>query len=171
MDARFVNPFVVSVKQVFKTMADADVQILKPKMKSDESSDVSGIIGFSGDAMGAVVLCFPGDVACKLASAFSGEEMTIDHVDFADAIGELANMVAGGAKALFKDLTVNISLPSVAIGKSHLIGVAALPADTPRLVIPCQTEMGTFHLEVAMIVNQKSGNNTPQAAQAAGAST
>ncbi len=171
MDVRYINPFVVSIKQVFNTMAGVDVQVLKPKIKvaDSDSVGVSGVIGLSGDAVGACLLCFPTDVACKLASAFAGEEMNQSHPDFADAIGELANMVAGGAKAQFKGLDVAISLPSVVIGDPHEVIVTGVPSDAPRLIIPCQTELGQFHVEVALVVGKHAGQQKTNAANAAGA--
>ncbi len=171
MDVRHINPFIVSIKDVFSTMAGVEVQVLKPKMKTDDSETVgvSGVIGLSGDAAGACLLCFPTDVACKLASAFSGEEMSENHPDFADAIGELANMIAGGAKSNFDGLAVTISLPSVVVGDPHEIVVTGVPSDTPRLIIPCQTEMGQFHVEVAMVVEKWAGQHQTSAADAAGA--
>ncbi len=173
MDVRYINPFVVSIKQVFSTMAGVEVQVLKPKNKAGHHQPVgvSGVIGFSGDAAGACLLCFPTDVACKLASAFSGEEMTGDNGDFTDAIGELANMVAGGAKAHFDGLAVSISLPSVVIGDPHAVIVTGVPSDAPRLIIPCQTELGQFHVEVAMVVGKRAGPQKANAASAAGATS
>ncbi len=171
MDVRYINPFIVSIKQVFSTMADVEVQVLKPRMKTDgsEAVGVSGVIGFSGDAAGACLLCFPTDVACKLASAFAGEEMSESHPDFADAIGELANMVAGGAKAGFDGLTVAISLPSVVIGNPHEVTVTGVPSNMPRLIIPCETELGQFHVEVAMVITKPADQEKTNAASAAGA--
>ncbi len=171
MDVRYVNPFMVSIKEVFSTMAGVEVQVLKPKMKVNGSGavGVSGVIGFSGDAAGACLLCFPTDVACKLASAFAGEEMSASHPDFSDAIGELANMVAGGAKSQFDGLAITISLPSVVIGDPHEVIVTGVPPDAPRLIIPCQTELGQFHVEVAMVVGKHAGQQQTNAAGAAGA--
>lgn len=40
MDVRHINPFVVSIKQVFSTMAGVEVQALKPRMKADDSAAV-----------------------------------------------------------------------------------------------------------------------------------
>ena len=173
MDVRYINPFVVSIRQVFSMMANVDVQVLKPRVKAHrhDKVGVSGVIGFSGDATGACLLCFPTNVACKLASAFSGEEMDEDHADFADAIGELANMVAGGAKGQFDGLEVNISLPSVVIGDPHEVNVTGVPSGVPRLIIPCDTELGQFHVEVAMVVAGDAGQQQPQAAGAAGATS
>ena len=173
MDVRYINPFMASVRDVFRTMANVEVQILKPRMRTDECRQpgVSGVIGLSGDAIGACVLCFPTDVACKLASAFSGEEMSEGHPDFADAIGELANMVAGGAKAQFGGLAVTISLPSVIIGNPHKVIVTGLSPDTPRLIIPCHTELGEFHVEVAMVIGKRPGQPQTNAASATGATS
>ena len=116
-------------------------------------------------------MCFPTNVACKLASAFAGEEMDEGHADFADAIGELANMVAGGAKAQFSGLEVSISLPSVVVGDPHVVNVTGVPSSAPRLIIPCDTEMGQFHVEVAMVVGSGAGQQQTRAAGAAGATS
>ena len=173
MDIRYINPFMASVRDVFRTMANVEVQILKPRVRTDERRlpGVSGVIGLSGDVTGACVLCLPSEVACKLASAFSGEEMTESHPDFADAIGELANMVAGGAKSQLGGLAVSISLPSVVIGDPHEVGVTGLPSDTPRVVIPCQTEMGQFQVEVAMIVTKNPARKGDRTTNTAGATS
>jgi len=152
-----VNLFIRSIQHVFETMANLNVTIEKPEVKTDHQCDVSSVISFSGGVTGAVTLCFPTSVAGALASAFAGEEMDLQHPDFRDAIGELANMVAGNAKSNFDlDEQVNISLPSVTIGGNHSVDIAKLPPNTPQLVIPCHTEKGAFHVEVVMInVSQK----------------
>lgn len=171
MDVRFINPFMVSIHQVFKTMVNLEIQVLKPtlKRKGETSADVSSVIGFSGDAAGACVLCFSSEVACRLAGAFAGEEMTPQHPDFADALGELANMIAGGAKARFDGLSVSISLPSVIIGKEHEVSVTGVSSDAPRLMIPCESEMGNFFVEIAMVVKTPKDQTESKAAPAAGA--
>ncbi|MFA7236218.1 MAG: hypothetical protein WC058_05070 [Phycisphaeraceae bacterium] len=38
----------------------------------------------------------------------NGQRITLDHPDFGDAMGELANMVAGNAKAEFTDQHLSI---------------------------------------------------------------
>ncbi|MCG3136714.1 MAG: hypothetical protein HJJLKODD_00549 [Phycisphaerae bacterium] len=168
MDVKFINPFVMAIRQVFKTMANTEIQVQKPKVASpNEGCDVSGVIGFSGDATGACILCFPKEVACKLASSFAGVELNIGDADFADAIGELANMVAGSAKAQFIGLEVSISLPSVVIGTHHNVAVTTQPSNAPRLQIPCSCSLGDFHVEVAMVVNKKQ--TAPTAAATSGA--
>jgi len=138
--------FMKSVTEVLSTMVGISVTIGKPHTKLDPtpSYDVSGIIGFSGDVMGSMVLSFDSDTATALASNFAGTRITPDNPDFPDAIGELANMIAGAAKKSFGTLA-SISVPSVIIGPGHRI---ARLQDVPCIVIPCSTPVGSFAVEV-----------------------
>lgn len=149
MDVRYINPFIAAIGNVFKTMVGTEVRIGKPILKAArmKSADVSGVIGLSGDIQGCVVLSFPEDVACKVASRFAGVEMDIDHPDFADAIGELTNMMAGNAKKDFP-CKASISLPSVITGTGHSVSQSKM---SPFLMIPCESKLGTFHVEVALL--------------------
>lgn len=156
MDVRYINPFVSSICNTFGTMCGLNVEIGKPQLKTgdDLTSDVSGVIGFSGDAAGSVVLHFDLDVACKIATAFAQTEITPDHPDFADAIGELANMVAGGAKSKFEGLDINISLPNVIIGAKHKVSACKA---SPRLMFSCSAECGPFQVEIGMEMKKGAG--------------
>lgn len=153
MDVRLINPFVQSVKRVFETMVHVKMNVGKPYLKPADGphADVSGIIGFSGDAAGCVVISFTSDVACKAASNFACTPIDTHHPDFADAIGELANMVAGNAKKEFADLNIKISLPSVVIGEQFVVSNSK---SSPRIVIPCKCELGEVYVEVAMELSQ-----------------
>ena len=155
MDAKFVNPFVCSVQNVMQTMCGVEVQVGKPFLKigNDPRADISGIIGFSGDATGSIVLELHYDVASKLASAFAGIEITPEHEDFADAIGELCNMVAGNAKKEFgEEFDISISLPNVITGKDHALAVTR---STQQIVIPCETDLGLFHVVIGMVLGKQ----------------
>jgi len=151
MDVRHVNPFVKSVCNTFETMCGLPVTPHKPQLKTNNEPphEVSGIIGFSGDAVGSVVLNFSFETASKVASMFVGVEITPEHHDFADAIGELANMVAGGAKAQFHGLDISISLPNVIVGQHHNVST---PNFSSRIIIPCATDAGQFGLELGMVL-------------------
>ncbi len=154
MDVRYINPFVKSICNVFDTMCGLQVTVGKPGMKTDHLplTDVSSVIGFSGDAAGSVVLDFSFDIASKIASTFAGTEITPEHPDFADALGELTNMIAGGAKCQFEGLNISISLPNVIVGHNHNVSASKV---APRIVIPCTTNVGTFHVEVGMVLANK----------------
>ncbi len=90
---------------------------------------------------------FTFETASKIATAFAGIEINPQHPDFADAIGELANMVAGGAKSKFKGLDISISLPNVIVGKDHNVSASK---NSPRIIIPCNTSLGAFQVEIGM---------------------
>ena len=139
MDVRYINPFIAAVKTVFETMVMTDVTVGKPVPAgggNDPKVDVSAIIGLSGDAVGAVVLSFEMDIASSIASKFAGVELKPEHPDFADALGELCNMVAGQAKVRLEGLNCSVSLPSVIIGQEHVVSQSK---STPRLLLPCSS--------------------------------
>ncbi len=165
MDVKFINAFIGSIMHVFKTMVHVEVKVGKPAIKQAKmiSAEVSGVIGLSGDVIGSVVLSFPGDSACKLASAFAGTPLTMDSPDFTDAIGELANMVAGNAKKDFEGYNASISLPSVIIGPGHSVSQSKA---SPFLIIPCETSMGSFSVEIALMTNKKAATGRPELAGA-----
>ena len=166
MDVRYINPFMDAVKHLFKTMLRTELILSKPVLRVDDvRADVSAVIGFSGGATGSVVLCFPMSTALKAASAFAGIKMTRDHEDFADALGELANIVAGQAKSKLEEFNISISLPSVILGQEFAV---LHSKQRPRLVIPCDSSLGRFTVEVAMVVEKKqeTGRSEPATAGA-----
>lgn len=148
MDASYVKPFIESTKAVFLTMLAADVSFGRPyTVASPPRFDVSGIIGMSGDVVGAVVLSLPTGVARKMVARFTNSAVDDSSEDFADAIGEIVNMISGGAKAHFKGRSVSISCPSVVVGPGHTV---KRPSNTPCISIPCMTAFGDFSIEVSI---------------------
>lgn len=153
IDPKLIVPFINSVRQVFATMVKVATTVERPHLKIAPAPqyDVSAIVGFSGDIVGSVVVSFQREAAIHLVSAFAGMEIDPDSSDFADAVSELANMIAGSAK---KDLGHNasITVPSVIMGHGHTI---ARLSDVPCLVVPCKTPVGDFAVEVNIKVKEK----------------
>ncbi len=165
MDPAYITPFIASVTNVFSTMLQLQVTINDPHVKAAPlgTHDVSGIIGISGDIVGSIALSMPRQTAERLVTLFTGTQMSCEHADFADAIGELINMISGGAKAQFPKGKSSISCPSVIMGKDHTV---AIPKDTPCIVIPCVTDCGDFSVEIALKVKTAVAANPPAAARA-----
>lgn len=164
MDAAYITPFIASIQNVFATMMQLKVTIGDPHIKNDQHTtyDISGIIGMSGDVVGSVVVSFPENTATACVALFSGTQLETNNPDFADAIGELVNMISGGAKGMFQGKKkVSISCPSVVVGKGHTV---ARQKDTPCVVIPCITDCGELVIEIAI-------RETQAAAQTSGAAT
>ncbi len=149
MDASMITPFVNAIQNVFSTMFQLPVEIGEPRLKADRKAthDVSGIIGVSGEMVGTIVLSMPSEAASSIVTLFTGMEFDPDSPDFADAVGELVNMISGNAKADFQRKGVSISCPSVVIGEGHMI---AVQSGTPCVLIPCSTDCGEVVLEVAL---------------------
>jgi chemotaxis protein CheX len=144
--SKIITPLVVSVRTVLSTMAGTATTFGSFYLKTgaDPRHDVSGIISFSGEVVGSVVIGLPTQVAVSLVNAFAGVEFCPDSSEFADAIGELANMIAGSAKKNM-GVTANISIPTVIVGPSHQ---TARLSGVPCIIIPCNTALGNFEVEV-----------------------
>jgi chemotaxis protein CheX len=149
MDPSYITPFITSVRNVFSTMLQLELEVGQPTIKKTTGTlhDVSGIIGMNGDVQGSVVLSLHGETAVRIVALFTGEEMAMDNPDFADAIGELINMICGGAKALFPGNSVSISIPSVVTGKGHIV---SQPKDAPCVMLPCTSDCGELAIEIAI---------------------
>lgn len=155
MDMRFITPFVASLQNVFTCMLGTEAQLGKPYLKGtmDQQIDLVTIISLSGDVIGSTVLGFPEETALAIASKFACEKMTLDHPDLPDALGELINMVTGGAKANLQGITASISLPRVIAGKNVKVGG---PKALPFVVLPFKSELGYFYLELSVLSNDQA---------------
>lgn len=143
-----IMPFINAVKQVFQKMVRVEAVVQAPYLKSQTGStyEVCGIIGLSGQVTGSVVVSFSDAAAEKLVEAFAGVALHRTSPDFADAIGELANMIAGSAKQHLGG-RASISVPSVVIGAGYTV---ATPSGVPCVVIPCTSPFGKFAVEVCI---------------------
>ncbi len=148
MDNNFILPFIKSTRNVFETMFHLEVTFETPEIRTAPmpSHDVSAIIAMSGDVEGTVVLSFPSETARRVVAVFTGGEGPMSNEDMSDAIGEVVNMIAGGAKGQFKGKNVSISCPSVVMGSSHKVYGRK---DIVTVAIPCSCDCGEFMVEVA----------------------
>lgn len=142
-----INPFVSATIETFQSMMKTTVtpgKIILVK-GAELHHDISGIIGLSGGAKGTITLSFPKLTALKTVSAFIGEKVvTMDEI-VKDAIGELANIVAGAAKKDLTQFKISISLPTVIVGDGHEVmgGKEVIP-----LAVPFESPFGKFSLIV-----------------------
>lgn len=152
MDPSYIKPFVLAVKRVFETMITLPFSLGKPTLKkgSEVPHEISSIIGLSGNVSGSVVISLSQAVAFQLASALLGEEITELNEDCTDAIGEIANIIAGNAKTDFPSRDNAISVPSVVVGRHKV----TYPSGIPIISIPCATDKGEMIIEIALKVNE-----------------
>ena len=148
MDVRYINPFLTAIQNIFDTMIGIDMLVGQPGLKTDREPayEVSSIIGLTGDVKGCVVVNLSEKTALKFASALLGDEITELDDDCTDAIGEIANMIAGNAKTEFPEGTTSISVPSVVTGKHKV----TYPSGLPIITIPCETDEGSLIVDIAI---------------------
>jgi chemotaxis protein CheX len=149
VDAAHVNPFLEAASTVFKTVLNCDIQRRRLSFKKSDlpSFEISGVIGLSGKAAGAVVLSLSKPVAFKVVETLLDTRVSEINSDVVDAVGELTNMIAGGAKTALAHLEMSLGLPSVVTG-----GYIKFVSRTPPLGILFDTAWGQITLEVILDV-------------------
>jgi len=150
MKAEYINPFITSIISVFDTMLGCELKREAPFVKDSHqpAHEVSGVIGLSGKARGTVVFSLGREAALSATEAMLDERPTEINSDVTDAVGELTNIIAGGAKAQLEHFAMGLSLPNVVTGKGHVI---EFPKDAAPICIPFGSEWGPVVLEVGLI--------------------
>ena len=123
---QYIQPFIKVSETVFHEFCKTEVKagrvffVNKDEHKADW--DISGVIGLSGEATGAVAISLREATAIQVTARITGEEHKSLDSDVTDAIGEIVNIIAGNVKKHFEEaFKVKISLPSIITGKSHTI--------------------------------------------------
>jgi len=151
MNAEILNPFLQATLEVLRTMAHIEPSRgdIRVKGSDDGFFDVSGVVGLTGQVQGFVSLSFCQPAALHVVGAFIGETVGAVDEHVKDAIGELANMVAGGAKRALAEAgyDLRISIPSVIVGPGHSI---SRPRGIPCFEIPFETEKGAFSVDLCL---------------------
>jgi chemotaxis protein CheX len=151
MDAKYINPILDAVQDVFMTMAGMDVLAGKPGLNTGKipAYDVTGRIGLSGAVSGAICVSFSDDLSLKLVSCILEEDYSELDEDSIDALKEITNMIVGNAKSNFPDDNVEISVPDLLLGKSSDI----YPNGLPIISIPFSTDSGNFTVDITFRKN------------------
>ncbi len=149
MQAAHVNPFLKALSDTFASMLGWKVRRgpISLAQSGRRQHPISGVIGLSGSAVGAVVLNLSEQVALKAAEALLLAPCGELSDEVVDAVGELANMVAGQAKAELEQYDLSVSLPSVILGDGHEI---RFPTGAQAVSVPFDTDFGPLRLEVGL---------------------
>jgi chemotaxis protein CheX len=149
-----VEELVLGTKDVFGTM-------LMMELEAEESSDqpddifanVSGMIGLGGDLRGMLSVHCPAEAAKEITGALIGMEIAELDDDVKDAIGEIANMIAGNIKISFEraGVAVELAIPSSIIGKSFRIcGFSG----ATRCLVKFSMPASSFWVELLYVLNK-----------------
>lgn len=152
MKVDYFNPFLRSTISVFQSMLGVKLSRATPFLKqgSEPEHEVSGMIGLSGNAQGMVVLGLGREAAIEATTILLQQRPTDLDGDVTDAVGELVNIIAGGAKADLAELGLSLGLPTVITGRSHRI---EFPREVPPICIPFDSEWGLITVEVGLALS------------------
>ncbi|WP_133469798.1 chemotaxis protein CheX [Paraglaciecola marina] len=150
MNAEFINPFVAALLNVLKTMAQVELVPGKPRKKTDEKAggDVSGLIGMVGDNIqGSLSISFEESLVLEIMEKMLGEKPESIDSDVKDMVGEITNMICGGAKSDLdqKGFDFGMATPIVVSGKNHSVDHQV---DGKKMVMPFSHPSGKLYLEM-----------------------
>lgn len=160
MNVEFINPFINATTNALNTMANSFPERGMPFVcqqdEDVEAMDISAVIGLTGDAEGWVAISFQKQVAIELASNMVGEKRIFIDANVRDAVGEIVNMIAGGAKGELsqKGFTFKLAIPTVIVGDHHMLSRVK---EIPFIVVPFETEKGKFNITVCLKHNKQIG--------------
>lgn len=145
---------VSGCKDVFSTMLMVDLEceevVVQEKVKI--GSNITSMIGLGGGLKGLLAVHCPSSVAKGVTSSFLGMDVEEMDDDVKDAIGEIANMVAGNLKISFakRDVNVELAIPTTIVGDSFYVSGIA---DSTRLVAPFKMGDERFWVELMYVMN------------------
>ncbi|MHC4874910.1 MAG: chemotaxis protein CheX [Planctomycetota bacterium] len=147
MDVSFINHFIESATNVFDTMLGVQIRRKSLSLKDSPAPthEVSAIIGLSGKVVGSVVVSFATDAALKSAGEMLLTEFDEVNAEVVDAVGELTNMIAGGAKAAMDHMELSLGLPNVVCGMDHKI---FFPGNVKPISVGFDTPWGELAIDV-----------------------
>lgn len=159
MNVNFINPVLTSILNVLSTMAHIEPKVGTPK-KKDKNEIVHGrnitgvmsMVGKKGNA--SIALTFSEAAILHIANEMLHGEFSVIDGLVIDLVGELANMVLGGAKSeLEKEgYFFQLSLPTIILGCDYLV---AHKTDAPIIMLPFTMPEGEFVVEAGY---EETGN-------------
>lgn len=120
------------------------------KEESFPPYELSAVIGLTGQANGTFVFSVPVSTALEIHNRLLGFEATELNAEVRDAVGEVTNMLAGGAKARLEGLDLSISIPNLVSGMGHQIHY---PTGIQPICLSFESEVGDFCMEAGFASN------------------
>lgn len=145
---------IAGTQDVFSTMLMLDISAedVSNDKGSTITSNLTSMIGLGGGLRGMLAVHCPANVAKDITGSFLGMEVEELDEDVKDAIGEIANMVAGNLKVSCANVGINVELaiPTSVVGDGFRISGAN---GSTRHNISFQLESGTFWVELLYILS------------------
>jgi len=147
--------FIEVTEKVLSTMAGLEVSHTSSSIVDESVNglnitsclDITGFVGFSGGAKGSVLITLSKDMALATVGGMLGVEFQEIDSDVGDGIGELINMVAGGAKTKLQERGIDfeLSIANTVMGSDYQV---TIPPGTNGIRLNFNSSAGKFFMEI-----------------------
>lgn len=138
-----------ATQEIFSSMIMLDVSPGKPFIRRNDmlTDSISGLVGLAGTTKGLLAIHLTKPAALAVTAAFLGMEVEEIDEDVCDAIGELANMLAGNVKTAIdpKGSDVKLSMPSAVHGEEYAVDCLA---NAQSVTVPFNFNGDSFMVEL-----------------------
>ncbi len=143
---------IAGIKEVFSTILMVDLQAEEVIENGDceINSNLTSMIGLGGGIRGMLAIHCPADVARGITSGLLGMEIQELDEDVKDAVGEVANMVAGNLKVSYakNGIDIELAIPTSIVGDSFAVSGMA---DANRVIAVMKAPEGPLWIELLFI--------------------
>ncbi len=136
-------------QDVFTTMLMVELKAGEPieGKGGDIQANITSMLGLGKDIRGMLAVHCPANVAKDITGTFLGMEIEELDEDVTDAIGEIANMIAGNLKISFQEngQAIELAIPTTVVGDSFC--TSGMFGAT-RVAVPFTMNGSTFLIEL-----------------------
>ncbi len=141
-----------ATREIFSSMIMLDVTAKEATKRTspDFVNSITGMVGLAGTSKGNLLIHLPAPVATAVTTVFLGMDVDSIDDDVCDAVGELANMLAGTVKAALDPGggDIKLSMPSTVYGDAYCLdcqdcGISVL--------VPFDLDGAEFSVELQLV--------------------
>lgn len=148
-----INPFLKSFVNTMSQFGLTNIKkgAVKKKLRLESDYQVNVVVGIVGDVKGNVTYNFSIETAKNIATTMMmGMEVTELDEMAKSAISEMANMITGGASAVYESMKkeTDISPPTLIIGEN----IKAWISQVETVSIEFNTDIGLIELNIGLEV-------------------
>jgi len=153
----FNQHIVSATTDVFNTMIMLEARPGPPlsEKRTVFGNSISALLGLSGVLQGMLCIHCPEQGAKVITANLLGMDIEDLNEDVNDAMGELANMIAGGLKTRLTSNgeALELSIPTAIAGASYTVNSMSAAAS---ITVPFAVEDWTFLVELRYVLNSRT---------------
>ncbi len=153
LSLQFVQPTQLALRDCFEIMLGVGIEFVAADRFSqvEKQDTISAAIRLTGDVQGLILFYYPPQTALAITRRILGmEKVSVSLVH--DCMGEVANVVGGGAKSLMPQFQLNLGLPVVPWSPEKNPTVTD---NVPRQWLSARSETGHFLVGLSLLAERK----------------